>query len=41
MCIRDRHQVTWKWVKAHNGHPLNERVDAMATAAREKIERGE
>ena len=35
-----KHQVTWKWVKAHNGHPQNERVDAMATAAREKIERG-
>ncbi|MDB4931816.1 MAG: ribonuclease [Myxococcaceae bacterium] len=34
------HQITWKWVKAHNGHPMNERVDAMATAAREKIERG-
>ena len=27
------------WVKAHNGHPLNERVDALATEAREKIER--
>jgi len=39
--VAERHQVTWKWVKAHNGHPLNERVDAMATAAREKIERGE
>jgi ribonuclease HI len=35
-----RHEMTWKWVKAHNGHPMNERVDTMATEAREKIERG-
>jgi ribonuclease HI len=34
------HRITWKWVKAHNGHPMNERVDQMATEAREKIERG-
>ncbi len=27
---RARHQVTWKWVKGHNGHPLNERADALA-----------
>ncbi|MDA0691369.1 MAG: ribonuclease HI [Nitrospinae bacterium] len=24
------HKVTWKWVKAHNGHPENERADALA-----------
>jgi len=34
-----KHEMTWKWVKAHNGHPLNERVDTLATEAREKIER--
>jgi ribonuclease HI len=22
--------VTWKWVKAHNGNPLNEKVDKLA-----------
>ncbi len=33
-----RHQVTWRWVKAHNGHALNERVDQLATEARERIE---
>jgi ribonuclease HI len=27
---RARHQVVWKWVKGHNGHPLNERADALA-----------
>jgi ribonuclease HI len=24
------HQVRWHWVKAHNGHPENDRVDALA-----------
>jgi len=27
---RLRHEVDWRWVKAHNGHPENERVDALA-----------
>jgi ribonuclease HI len=22
--------VEWRWVKAHNGHPMNERVDTLA-----------
>ncbi len=25
-----RHEITWHWVKGHNGHPLNERADALA-----------
>lgn len=28
----ERHTVTWHWVKAHAGHPENERVDEMARA---------
>ena len=28
-----RHRVQWRWVKGHAGHPDNERVDALATAA--------
>ena len=24
------HQVTWQWVKGHNGHPENERADQLA-----------
>ena len=27
------HQVTFVWVKGHDGHPENERCDALATAA--------
>jgi ribonuclease HI len=27
---RARHDVTWKWVRGHAGHPLNERADALA-----------
>ena len=27
------HNVTWNWVKAHNGHPLNERADELANIA--------
>ena len=25
-----RHDVTWKWVKGHAGHPQNERADELA-----------
>lgn len=27
------HEVTWKWVRGHAGHPENERCDELATAA--------
>ncbi|MBI5497819.1 MAG: ribonuclease HI [Deltaproteobacteria bacterium] len=27
------HQVHWQWVRGHAGDPMNERVDALATAA--------
>ncbi|HUO90525.1 MAG TPA: ribonuclease HI [Rhizomicrobium sp.] len=28
-----RHDITWKWVRGHTGHPENERADALARAA--------
>ncbi|WP_158915328.1 ribonuclease HI [Caulobacter sp. S45] len=27
---RARHDVSWKWVKGHSGHPMNERADGLA-----------
>ena len=27
------HTISWRWVKGHAGHPLNERADALANAA--------
>ena len=29
---RDRHHVTWEWIKGHAGHPENERADELARA---------
>jgi ribonuclease HI len=29
----NKHQVTWKWVKGHSGHPENERCDELARNA--------
>lgn len=28
-----RHRITWEWVKGHDGHPENERVDQLASDA--------
>jgi ribonuclease HI len=33
-----RHRVQWRWVKGHAGHPDNERVDALARAAAQKMQ---
>jgi ribonuclease HI len=30
-----RHRIEWHWVKAHDGHPENERADALACAEAE------
>ncbi|WP_303645484.1 RNase H family protein, partial [Blautia hydrogenotrophica] len=38
---KEPHQVSFHWVKGHDGHPENERCDQLATAAadgRELIE---
>ena len=36
-----RHQIEWKWVKGHSGHPENERADELANEAVEDNGNGE
>jgi ribonuclease HI len=31
------HEIEWRWVRGHSGDPMNERADALATAARERL----
>ena len=31
--LTQKHQVTFNWIEGHNGHPENERCDALAVAA--------
>jgi len=31
--LATEHHVRWHWVRGHNGHPENERCDALANAA--------
>ena len=33
LAAKQPHQVTFIWVKGHDGHPQNERCDALATSA--------
>jgi iron complex transport system ATP-binding protein len=35
-----KHQLQWHWVRGHNGHPENERVDALARVGLEQARRG-
>lgn len=32
-----RHQIEWRWVRGHSGNVMNERVDKLATLAREQL----
>ena len=31
------HEITYVWVKGHNGHPYNERCDALATSCADSL----
>jgi len=34
------HEIQWQWVRGHSGNVMNDRVDALATAARRSLDRG-
>jgi ribonuclease HI len=33
------HAIEWRWVRGHSGDPMNDRVDVLATQARERLEK--
>ncbi|GBQ89517.1 ribonuclease H [Gluconacetobacter johannae DSM 13595] len=35
--VSARHEVSWRWVRGHSGDENNERVDRLATAARDAL----
>jgi ribonuclease HI len=39
--VASRHKVNWHWVRGHNGHSENERVDQLASAEAEGLARTE
>ena len=38
LAVKKPHRITFHWVKGHDGHPQNERCDALATAAADGTE---
>jgi len=34
--VSNKHQVSWHWIRGHDGHPENERCDKLATEAIKK-----
>ncbi|GKS64924.1 hypothetical protein YTPLAS72_22280 [Nitrospira sp.] len=37
--LASSHNLEWHWIRGHNGHPENERVDALARAGLEQVRR--
>jgi len=35
--VANQHQVEWRWVKGHAGHPENERADQLANLGCEQV----
>lgn len=33
LAAAEPHEIEWRWIKGHNGHPENERADALARGA--------
>jgi ribonuclease HI len=38
LLVKEPHNVTFNWVKGHNGHPENERCDYLATSSADNKE---
>ncbi len=38
--LKGRHEIRFHWIRGHEGHPENERADALAVAARREIAGG-
>lgn len=38
--LASKHDITWNWVKGHNGHAYNERADRLAVQGTEGIKAG-
>ena len=36
LAAAERHRIEWRWVRGHAGDPMNTRVDALATEARQR-----
>jgi ribonuclease HI len=37
LAVEQRHTVEWLWVRGHAGDAMNDRVDRLATAARDRL----
>ena len=38
--LAQQHDVVWHWVRGHNGHAENERVDCLANLALDNVQKG-
>ena len=41
LSLTETHQLSYVWVKGHDGHPYNERCDKLATAQADRFKTGE
>ena len=39
--VVERHEIEWRWVRGHSGHAENERVDALANEAMDKMSKNQ